>query len=218
MLFITLISLPFSVLAADKPDTSKERISYTLGIQLGQNFKQDNIDLDLDHFVQALEDVLQGRQSKLSNQEMQQAMMALREQKQKEMAKLAEDNKKAGAAFMDKNRKADGVKETASGLQYKVIKPGDGAKPTLQDTVTVHYRGTLIDGTVFDSSYKRGEPATFPLQGVIKGWQEALQMMKVGGKWMVYIPANLAYGAQAAGPTIPPNSTLVFEVELLDIK
>jgi FKBP-type peptidyl-prolyl cis-trans isomerase FklB len=218
ILLISLISIPFSAFAADKPKTSKEQISYTLGIQLGQNFKQDNIDLDIDQFTQALKDVLQGRPSKMTEQEMQQAMLALRKQKQQEMAALAEKNKKAGDAFLSKNRKAKGVKETASGLQYKVLKTGTGPKPTTSNTVTVNYRGTLIDGTEFDSSYKRGQPATFPVQGVIPGWQEALQLMPKGSKWMVYIPANLAYGPRAASPLIGPNSTLIFEVELLDVK
>ena len=218
ILLITLISMPFSAFAADKPKTSKEQISYTLGVQLGQNFKQDNIDLDINQFVQALKDVMQGSPLKLSQEEMQQAMLTLRNEKQKEMEALAEKNKQAGDAFLTKNRKAEGVKETASGLQYKVLTAGTGPKPTTSNTVTVNYRGTLIDGTEFDSSYKRGQPATFPVQGVIQGWQEALQLMPKGSKWMVYIPSNLAYGPRAASPLIGPNSTLVFEVELLDVK
>jgi FKBP-type peptidyl-prolyl cis-trans isomerase FklB len=218
ILALSLLSLPFAALAADKPKTTKEQISYTLGIQLGQQFKNDNIDVDIDQFVQAMKDAMQGRKSKLSEQEMQQAMMALRDQKQKEITAQADQNKQQGEQFLAKNRKADGVKETVTGLQYKVLKPGNGAKPTANNTVTVHYRGTLIDGTEFDSSYKRGAPATFPLQGVIQGWQEALQLMPQGSKWMVYIPSNLAYGPRQAGPLIGPNSTLIFEVELLEVK
>lgn len=218
ILLISLISIPFAAFAADKPKSQKEQISYTLGAQLGENFKHDNIDLDIKQFTQALQDALKGRALKMSEQEMQQAMMSLRQQKQQEMQALAEKNKQAGDAFLAKNRKAKGVKETASGLQYKILKAGTGPKPTTKNTVTVNYRGTLIDGTEFDSSYKRGQPATFPLQGVIQGWQEALQMMHKGGKWMVYIPANLAYGPRAASPVIGPNATLIFEVELLDIK
>jgi FKBP-type peptidyl-prolyl cis-trans isomerase FklB len=218
ILLISLISIPFTAFAADKPKTDKEQVSYTLGVQLGHNFKQDNIDLDIDQFTQALKDVLQGRSLKMSDQEMQQAMLNLRKQKQQEMQALADKNKKAGDAFMAKNRKAKGVKETASGLQYQIIKAGTGPKPTDKSTVTVNYRGTLIDGTVFDSSYKRGQPATFPLKGVIPGWQEALQMMHQGGKWKIFIPASLAYGPRAASPVIGPNSTLIFEVELLDVK
>jgi len=218
ILLISLISIPFAALAADKPKSDKEQISYTLGVQLGHNFKQDNIDLDIKQFTQALQDVLQGRSMKMTDQEMQQAMLNLRKQKQEEMAALAEKNKKAGDAFLAKNRKAKGVKETASGLQYKILKAGTGPKPTTKNTVTVNYRGTLIDGTEFDSSYKRGQPATFPVQGVIPGWQEALQLMHKGGKWQVFIPANLAYGPRPASPVIGPNSTLIFEVELLDVK
>lgn len=218
LLLISLISIPFAAFAASTPKTDKEKISYTLGIQLGHQFKQDNIDLDVKQFTQAISDVLKGHNPKLTDQQMQQAMLKLRQEKQQEMAALAEKNKKAGEAFLAKNRKADGVKETASGLQYKILKKGTGPKPTTDSTVTVNYKGMLIDGTVFDSSYKRGKPATFPVKGVIPGWTEALQMMHKGGKWKLFIPANLAYGPRAASPVIGPNSTLIFEVELLDVK
>ncbi|PYJ26308.1 MAG: hypothetical protein DME90_12025 [Verrucomicrobia bacterium] len=137
------------------------------------------------------------------------------EQKQKD---AGDKNKTEGAKFLEENKKKEGVKTTASGLEYKVIKEGTGAQPKATDMVTVNYRGTLIDGTEFDSSYKRGQPATFPLNGVIKGWTEGLQLMKQGGKYQFFVPSNLAYGERAVGPDIAPNATLIFEVELLDVK
>jgi FKBP-type peptidyl-prolyl cis-trans isomerase FklB len=137
------------------------------------------------------------------------------EQKQKE---AGEKNKTEGAKFLEENKKKEGVKTTASGLEYKVIKDGTGPQPKATDMVTVNYRGTLIDGTEFDSSYKRGQPATFPLNGVIKGWTEGLQLMKVGSKYQFFVPSNLAYGERSVGPDIAPNATLIFEVELLDVK
>ena len=145
----------------------------------------------------------------------QKDMMAKQEAKAKA---AAEKNSKDGEAFLAENKKKDGVKSTASGLQYKVIKAGDGVMPKGTDTVSVNYKGTLIDGTEFDSSYKRGEAATFPVSGVIKGWTEALQLMKVGSKWQLFIPSNIAYGERGAGGEIGPNATLIFEVELLSIK
>jgi len=137
------------------------------------------------------------------------------EQKQKE---AAEKNKTEGAKFLEENKKKEGVKTTASGLQYKVVKDGSGAQPKATDTVTVNYRGTLINGTEFDSSYKRGQPATFPVNGVIKGWTEALQLMKVGSKYQLFIPSDLAYGERSVSPDLAANSTLIFEVELMDAK
>jgi len=137
------------------------------------------------------------------------------EQKQKA---TGEKNKTDGAKFLEENKKKEGVKTTASGLQYKVVKEGTGPQPKATDMVTVNYRGTLIDGTEFDSSYKRGQPATFPLNGVIKGWTEAVQLMKVGSKYQLFVPSNLAYGERSVGPDIAPNATLIFEVELLDVK
>jgi FKBP-type peptidyl-prolyl cis-trans isomerase FklB len=150
----------------------------------------------------------------LPGPEMQQRFVTVR---QESARKIPEMNKQAGEAFLAKNKGEKGVKTTASGLQYKVVTTGKGKQPTAEDTVTVNYRGTLIDGTEFDSSYKRNEPATFPVKGVIAGWTEALPLMKEGSKWMLYIPANLAYGERGAGNMIGPNSTLVFEVELLSI-
>ncbi|MBD3609108.1 MAG: FKBP-type peptidyl-prolyl cis-trans isomerase [Gammaproteobacteria bacterium] len=217
-LIIALFAFAASASAADKPSSTRDKISYTIGFQIAQDLKRNKFDLNAKQLTQAIIDTLNNQPPQLTPQEMQEAMMTLRTQQQQAMAKVGEENKKAGDEFLAKNRSASGVKETATGLQYKVIKAGTGKKPTASDTVVVHYRGTLVNGTEFDSSYGRGQPATFPVNGVIKGWQEALQLMSKGAKYMVYIPSNLAYGQRGAGPQIGPNSTLIFEVELVDIK
>lgn len=208
------------VLAADKKfTTEKEKLSYAIGVQLGGSLKQQGItDLDTAALAQAIDDMLNGRQPKVSVQEMQAALDAYR---QKLMAEKEAEAKKASAAgdkFRKDNKKKKGVTELANGIQYEVLKKGDGKKPGKTDTVTVHYHGSLVDGKVFDSSVKRGQPATFPLNGVIKGWQEVLPLMPTGSKWKVVIPPELAYGAKGAGASIGPNETLIFEIELLAIK
>jgi FKBP-type peptidyl-prolyl cis-trans isomerase len=215
--------------AAPKPEvqqespfkTLKERVSYAIGMAMARNMKAQGIDLDADIFAKAFKDTVSGTEPAMTDQEAQAAMTAFQAEmvakKQEEMKKLGEENKKKGEAFLAENKKKEGVKVTASGLQYKVIKEGDGKKPGAKDTVKVNYKGTLLDGTEFDSSYKRNEPATFPVSGVIPGWTEALQLMKTGSKYEVVIPSNLAYGEAGAGGVIPPNATLVFEVELLSI-
>jgi FKBP-type peptidyl-prolyl cis-trans isomerase FklB len=165
-----------------------------------------------------LKDALSGKQPALSEKEMQETMEAWSKQMEDKQKAVGEKNVADGVKFLAENKSKSGVKTTASGLQYKVIKEGSGAQPKVTDTVTVHYRGTLINGTEFDSSYKRGQPASFPVNGVIKGWTEALQLMKAGSKYQLFIPSSLAYGERAAGADIAPNSTLIFEVELLDVK
>lgn len=271
ILLLALI-LPLSAIAADKPKTDKERLSYTIGSNIANNLKADpklkldlqqlkkgfkdaltgkasnkklsyaiglmngrnlkrdpNLSLDAKQLTAAIEDIFKGNKSKMSVEEMTKVMQALQQQQQamqqqqqakmqQQMQALGEANRKQGEAFLSKNRKAAGVKETASGLQYKVIKKGRGKKPGLKDTVIAHYRGTLINGSEFDSSYKRGEPTEFPVTGVIKGWTEALQMMPQGSKWKLFIPSSLAYGPRGAGPQIGPNSTLIFDIELVKIK
>lgn len=209
------VSLPG--VAADKAElkTDAEKNGYSVGYDVGRSVRTQLGDVDMDAMIRGLKDAMGGAPSALSDQEMQQRFVTMR---QEAAAKIADKNKKDGEAFLAKNKGEKGVKTTASGLQYKVITAGRGPQPKPGDTVTVNYRGTLIDGTEFDSSYKRGQPATFPLQGVIAGWTEALQLMKEGSKWMLYIPSNLAYGERGAGPLIGPNSTLIFEVELLSIK
>lgn len=198
--------------------TQKERFSYALGYQLGNSLRRDDLDLDAGAVTQAIEDVLSGAEPRLTGAEMEDAIAAARQQLAQERQALAASNKAAGEKFLSENRGGEGVKETASGLQYKVVKEGTGPRPKAADTVVVHYRGTLLDGTEFDSSYQRQQPATLPLNGVIKGWQEGLQLMNAGSRYTLYIPAELAYGEQGAGSRIGPNATLVFDVELLEIK
>ena len=201
--------------------TAKEKLSYTLGVNTGKNIQQQAIDIDPDQFSKGMKDALSGAKPALTDEEMRQSIMALqKDMQEKQAAKmkvLAEENKKKGEAFLAENKKKEGVKTLPSGLQYKIIKNGKGKSPKLTDTVTANYKGTSIDGTEFDSSYKRGEPAKFPLKGVIPGWVEALKMMKVGSQWQIFVPANLGYGEGGASPVIGPNETLIFEIELLKI-
>ncbi len=202
--------------------TFKDSVSYSIGMNIGKDFKRQSIDIDPDVLAMAIKDVLADKKLQLTDDQVRSCMMTLQKDvmaKQEVKNKEEGDkNKKEGDAFLAANKSKDGIKVTASGLQYKILKAGTGPKPTATQTVSVHYRGTLIDGTEFDSSIKRGQPAEFPVNGVIKGWTEALQMMPVGSKWQLFIPPDLAYGAQGAGGTIGPNSTLIFEVELLAIK
>lgn len=202
--------------------TEREKLAYSLGADIGKNFKQQGIEIDPQAFARGFAAALGGAPLALSEQEMRDAIQAFQKDmmaKQQERRRSeGEANKKAAAAFLTENKAKPGVVALPSGLQYKVITEGTGATPKDSDTVSVHYRGTLIDGTEFDSSYSRGEPATFPVNGVIKGWTEALQLMKVGSKWQLVIPPELAYGERGAGRVIGPNAALIFEVELLGIK
>jgi len=213
------ITAPIVVEAADTPKTEKEKFSYAIGFQVGRSLKRDNItDVDVKSISQAIADVLNDAKLKISTEEMQAAITA--QQKKMLAARNAkgEKAKKAGEEFLAKNKKAKGVKTLASGVQYKVIKAGKGKKLEKTDTFEAHYEGKLLDGTVFDSSYKRDKPASFSLDGVIKGWQEVLPMMKVGDKWQVWIPSELAYGSRGAGNAIGPGETLVFDIELISTK
>ena len=202
--------------------SSKEKMSYIIGMDIGNNFKKQSIDIDPDILLKGMKDALAGKKALLSEEEIRETTTAFQKEmrvKQEEIAKkLGEKNKKEGEAFLAENKKKEGVKTLPSGLQYKVIKAGKGKKPKSSDTVTVNYKGTLIDGTEFDSSYRRGQPATFLVSGVIKGWTEALQLMEEGSKWQLFVPPNLAYGDRGAGLTIGPNATLIFEVELISIQ
>jgi len=195
----------------------KDKISYILGMDIGNNLKKQSVSVNPKVFAKGMEDALAGSKSLLTEQEVQETMMAFQKEMIAKQAEVAKKNKAEGEAFLAENKKKEGVKALPSGLQYKVIKAGTGKKPKSNDMVTVNYRGTLIDGTEFDSSYKRGQPATFQVNGVIPGWTEALQLMEEGAKWQLFIPSNLAYGERGQGP-IGPNSTLIFEVELISIQ
>ncbi|UCB56307.1 MAG: FKBP-type peptidyl-prolyl cis-trans isomerase [Thiotrichales bacterium] len=203
-------------------ETLEQKASYSFGVDFAKRLKQQGIDLDISALNRGIQDQASGNKLAFEEGEMNQFKAEyteqLRAQLMQEQKQLAEKNLEAGKQFLAENAKKEGVVTTASGLQYKVIKSGDGPAPGADDTVSTHYRGTLIDGREFDSSYSRGQPATFPVNGVIKGWTEALQLMKVGDKWELYIPSELAYGAAQRGEIIQPNSTLVFELELLGIK
>ena len=199
----------------------KQKISYMVGMDIGRGLTQIKDDIDIKIVEQALEATLKGEKTTMTQEEALQVRQAYMQQMQAkrvtEQKAAAEKNKTEGTAFLAKNKAKSGVKTTASGLQYEVEKEGTGAKPKATDTVKVNYLGTKIDGTKFDSSYDRGQPATFPLNGVIKGWSEGLQLMPVGSKYKLYVPADLAYGENAPGP-IGPNATLIFEVELVGIE
>ena len=194
-----------------------DKVSYFIGTNIGGQFKSQGIDVDFTAFQEGIKDAMAGKEPKYSREELMAAMQAFEGKMQAEAAKKAEAAKADGEKFLADNAKREGVKTTASGLQYEVIKAGTGAKPAATDQVKVHYHGTLVDGKVFDSSVDRGEPVTFPVQGVIKGWVEALQLMPVGSKWKLFIPSELAYGKQGAGGDIGPDAALIFEVELLEI-
>jgi FKBP-type peptidyl-prolyl cis-trans isomerase len=202
--------------------TDKDKTSYSMGVDMAKTFKRLGIELNLDIFVRALKDELTGKKLLMSEDEIKQTLNAvqagLKEKQMQAVKAAAEENQKAGDSFMETNKTKEGVVTLPSGLQYKILKAGDGKNPTEADTVECNYRGTLIDGTEFDSSYKRQKPATFKVSGVIAGWKEALQLMPVGSKWELFIPPQLAYGMRGAPPIIGPNATLVFEIELLAIK
>ncbi|WP_455203863.1 FKBP-type peptidyl-prolyl cis-trans isomerase [Kaarinaea lacus] len=213
------IMLPFSTIQAAELKTDDQKFSYAVGFQIGQNLKAQGLDkLDTAALGQAIDDILNGRELKLSMEEMQTVFKAKQEKMMAERNAKADKAKAAGEKFLADNKAKEGVIALASGVQYKVVKKGEGKKPTAENTVVAHYRGTLINGKEFDSSYTRGEPATFPLNGVIKGWQEVLPMMSVGSKWQVFIPSDLAYGERGAGADIGPHETLIFDIELLEIK
>ena len=204
-----------------KPESLEQKASYGIGLNMGRQMKQQGVEIDADWLARGLRDALAGGKTMLTDEEIQTAMQELQQklmgEQQKKMAEMAETNVKEGGEFLAANKEKEGVITLPSGLQYKVLTEGSGAIPTAEDTVSVHYTGKLTDGSVFDSSVERGTPATFGVTGVIKGWVEALQLMKVGSKWELFIPSDLAYGPTGKGPVIGPNAVLVFEVELLEI-
>jgi FKBP-type peptidyl-prolyl cis-trans isomerase FklB len=218
---LSLVFLAGPVVAEEAYTDTKDKVGYSIGLNMGQDFAKRELEIGVDAFVQGLKDGLAGTEPKMTEEQRKEALVQLGEEmKAKQEAQVKEQtekNKKEGAEFLAANAKKEGVKVLESGLQYKVIKEGEGEKPAAEDTVTVNYKGSVIDGTVFDSTEKRGQPATFALNQVIKGWTEALQLMKAGSKWMIFLPPELAYGPRGAGPVIGPEATLIFEVELLSI-
>jgi FKBP-type peptidyl-prolyl cis-trans isomerase FklB len=221
--FVT-VSLASICLAQDKPQLKdqKDKASYSIGYDIGATFKKQNIELNVDALMAGLKEGIAGQDATMSKEERDKTLEAFQKEMMEKQAAASKEaatkNAAEGEKFLAENKKKEGVKTTASGLQYKVLKEGSGASPKETDTVVTNYKGTLIDGTEFDSSYKRNEPATFPVNRVIKGWTEALQLMKPGAKYQLFIPASLAYGERGAGRDIGPNATLIFEVELLSIK
>ena len=200
--------------------SSKQKISYALGMDIGKSVSDNNLAIDIDFLIRGMRDVISDGKPLLSDDELRATLIAFQQEMQKkalqEQQATAEKNRKEGEAFLAQNKTKPGVMTLANGLQYKIDRRGTGPVPKATDKVRTHYKGTLIDGTVFDSSYERGEPVEFAVAGVIRGWTDALQQMPVGSKWTLYIPAQLAYGANGSGP-IGPNATLIFEIELLGI-
>ena len=219
VLFLSAWALPLAAADPVEIESTEQIVSYGIGMQIAQSLMQQDVTIvDIDVIALAIEDILSGREPRITSariQEAQGAYLQLVAQKKQEQAEAAQA---AGEAFLAENRERPGVVELDSGLQYKVLVEGNGALPTNTDTVSVHYRGTLLDGQEFDSSYRRNQPAEFPVGNVIAGWQQALLLMPVGSKWELWIPAGLAYGSSGAGAKIGPNATLHFEVELLEIK
>ena len=219
---------PKSPQATSKPKppftlkTQKDKASYAMGMNVGTGLRKQSIDIDPAIMARGLRDAFSNGKTLLTEEEARTVLTQLQSDMRKKQQELAQEageaNKKQGLAFLEANKTKEGVVALPSGLQYKVLQEGTGPKPTATDSVICNYRGTLLDNTEFDSSYKRGQPATFPVTGVIKGWTEALQLMPVGSKWQLFVPAELAYGEHGAGGQIGPNSTLIFEVELLSIQ
>lgn len=213
-----LLAIPLS--AQDKSiklTDQKDKVSYSIGLNIGANFLKQKVPINPDVLAAGVKDALADK-PQMTAEQVKETMEAFEKDMMSQQKAAGEKNAADGTKFLAENKKKEGVKSTATGLQYKSLKEGTGPQPKATDTVTVNYRGTLMDGSEFDSSYKRGEPATFPLNGVIKGWTEGLQLMKKGSKYQFTIPSDLAYGPRSPGAGIPPNATLIFEVELLDIK
>ncbi len=217
--FVTLIIslMSYSAIAATEVKTDEQKLSYAMGTYFAMGITQQDVKLDVPAFVQAVEDVLNKNEPQISIQEMQEILTKYKETVAAEETMAIAMNKKAGEAFLSENKMKEGVVVTTSGLQYKILKQGSGEKPAAGSSVTVHYKGTLVDGTVFDSSFDRGQPATLSLGQVIKGWQEAVPMMTTGSTWQIYVPSELAYGDRAASEVIGPASTLIFDIELISV-
>ncbi|HBC56976.1 MAG TPA: hypothetical protein DCZ03_07420 [Gammaproteobacteria bacterium] len=214
---LAILGISFSA-SADKPKNQQDQFSYTIGYRFATDILNQGLELDPDWVGRAISDVLKEKDVALTIDEMNAAMEAYKKQRLAELTEAGNKNLQAGQDYLDKNKKNKNVVTLDNGLQYKILKEGSGKKPELQDKVVVHYKGTLIDGTEFDSSYRRGQPASFNVNGVIQGWQQALTLMPEGSKWELAIPPHLAYGARGSGPKIGPNETLLFEVELLEVQ
>ena len=216
LIILIIINLSIkTTMSAQKLTNEIDSVSYSLGVNIGENIKTQFPDIDLKNFELAIKDVLdEKKEPKISAVD---AQKVIQNYFQKQQAKASKSVIEEGKKFLEENSKKDGIITLESGLQYQVLKSAEGPKPTINDQVTTHYHGTLLDGTVFDSSIERGQPATFPVSGVIKGWTEALQLMTVGSKWKLFVPYDLAYGERSAGPKIGPYTTLIFEVELISI-
>ena len=225
ILFMSVLAVCLTgvCLAGEKPELKNEndRVSYSVGYQIGGDFKRQGVELNPETLVKGIQDARSGAEPLMTRQDMHQALVDLKKkimaEERKHRREEAEKVRKEGEAFLAANGKKEGVVTLSSGLQYKVIKKGAGKSPKATGNVTVHYRGTLVDGTEFDSSYQRGTPATFQADSVIAGWKEAIPRMKEGAKWQLFIPADLAYGERGALPNIPPNAALIFEVELIQV-
>jgi FKBP-type peptidyl-prolyl cis-trans isomerase FklB len=220
---LVMALIPAGISAEDAvPESASEQFSYALGFQIGTQIARqmmaEGLDLDSGSLAQAIEDVLSGAPPAMTQAEMDAAITALQQQSQEKSMEKVKAAEQAGQEYRQTYRDQDGVRETESGILYRVLTPGTGGQPKIDDTVVVHYRGTLIDGTEFDSSIRRGQPATFSLGGIIPGWQEALQLMREGARWEVVIPPELAYGETGAGGAIGPQETLIFEIELIEVK
>jgi FKBP-type peptidyl-prolyl cis-trans isomerase FklB len=213
-----LLTLPLFAQEKSPPlKDQKDKISYSIGLSIGANLHRQSVEINPDALIAGVKDGI-AEKPQLTQDQVKEVMTAFEKDMQAKQKAAGEKSAAEGTKFLEENKKKEGVKTTASGLQYKVLKEGTGAQPKATDTVKVNYRGTLINGKEFDSSYKRGEPVTFPLNGVIKGWSEGLQLMKIGGKYQLFVPPALAYGERSVGPDLPANSTLIFEVELLEAK
>lgn len=221
ILVIMLLATPVFAEKKVELKNAKDKLSYSIGFEMGSSIKRNGIDVDQNIVTKAINDALSGGKALMNEQEMRESISALQKDmaaKQQERTKgLADKNKKEGAAFLAENKKKEGVKALPGGLQYVILSEGKGKQPKATDTVTVQYRGTLIDGSEFDSSYKRGQPATFGLNQVIKGWTEGVQLMKEGGKIRLFVPSELGYGDRGSGAQIGPNAALIFEIELIAV-
>jgi len=219
---VAFLTVAVAAQDASELKTEKEKFSYALGMQMGAGFRKQVLDLDPAIFAKGLTESFNGAKTMLTEDEMRAVLVNAQEEYKKKQAALREEKAQAmlseGEKFLAENKNKEGVVTLPSGLQYKILKQGKGEKPAIDEKVVCNYRGTLLDGTEFDSSAKHNGPATFPVRGVIRGWTEALQMMPAGSKWHLFVPPHLAYGKEGSGQMVPPNATLIFEVELLSVK